>query len=68
MNKKDCMDCIHCTMRAMAYEDGITNTCDFQDRIDSLPMEELYRRIVNKTCDWFEAGTPKIDDSICLDD
>lgn len=68
MVKRDCMHCKHCTLKPMAYENGITNTCDFQSRIDALSMEELKKRIVNKECEWFEAGEPKTSNDLSYND
>lgn len=57
--KKDCMNCKHCTLRPMAYENGVTNTCDFEDEISDLSLEELAVRIKTGECNWMEKGTPK---------
>ncbi len=66
--QKDCMNCKHCTLKKMAYEDGYTNVCDFQDKIKSLSDEELLKRITTKECDWFAKGKPKVNDELYFND
>ena len=68
MAMKDCMSCKHCVLKKMAYEDGLTNTCKFEDKISKLSLDELAYRIKTKTCDWFEKGEPSYSDEICYDD
>lgn len=66
--ERDCMNCKHCTLRPMAYENGVTNVCDYQDRISKLSMEDLLKRIKTKKCDWMEKGKPKRSNEVVYDD
>lgn len=68
MAKKDCMNCRNCILRPMAYQAGVTNTCRFEDRIQTMPQDELVRRMITKECDWFEQGTPEKSSEVCYDD
>lgn len=58
--KKDCMNCKHCILKKMQNTKAYTNTCEFENRIKSLTMDELVERIQNGTCDWFEQGEPSV--------
>lgn len=66
--KKDCMNCKHCTLKKMAYEDGYTNVCNFQDRIKALSDDELLERIITKNCGWFEKGEPTVSEELYFND
>lgn len=68
MAKRDCMHCANCTLRPMAHEKEMTNTCNFSDRIAKLSMPELKKRIETKECEWFETGTPATSDEVTYDD
>lgn len=66
--RKYCMNCKHCTLKKCAYENGFTNTCDFENRIKELSDAELLKRILTKECDWFEKGEPKISNELYYND
>ena len=68
MAQRDCMNCKNCVLRPMAYHNGVTNTCKFEDRISKLSMKELHHRITTNECEWFEKGKPKKSSKVCYDD